>query len=378
MTKRDYYEILGVERNASPEEIKKAYRKVALKYHPDKNPDNKAAESKFKEAAEAYEVLSHAETRQQYDRFGHAGVRGPEGRGPEMNMEDIFMQFSDIFGSRSGSPFESFFRQGQQRAHKGTDLRIKLKLSLKEVADGIEKKIKIKRYTACDTCGGNGAKDGTAIATCDVCKGTGQTRKVTNTMLGQVMTAAPCSACHGEGKTISAPCTTCQGEGRLLKEEMLSLQIPAGVSNGMQLSMAGKGNVPTRGGVPGNLLILIEEKADDLLKREDNNVHYNLYISIIDAALGSEAEVPTIGGKVKIKIPAGTQSGKVLRLRGKGISDINSYGKGDQLIHVHVWTPQQLTKAEHEMLTSLKDAPNFAPNPSRTERSFFDRVRSLF
>lgn len=377
MTKRDYYEILSVGRNASTEEIKKAYRKVALKYHPDKNPDNKAAEEKFKEAAEAYEVLSHAEKKQQYDRFGHAGVRGPGGRGPEMNMEDIFAQFSDIFGG-GGGPFENFFQQGHQRARKGTDLRIKLKLSLKEVANGVDKKIKIKRYVACATCGGNGAKEGTAIATCGVCQGTGQISKVANTMLGRVMTTTPCNACYGEGKTISAPCTTCQGEGRLLKEEMLNLQIPAGVSNGMQLSMTGKGNVPARGGVPGNLLILIEEKVDDLLKREDNNVHYNLYISIIDAALGSEAEVPTIAGKVKVKIPGGTQSGKVLRLRGKGISDINSYGKGDQLIHVHVWTPQQLTKAEHEMLTSLKDAPNFSPNPSKTERSFFDRVRSLF
>ena len=376
MTKRDYYEILGVERNASPEEIKKAYRKVALQYHPDKNPDNKAAEEKFKEAAEAYEVLSHTEKKQQYDRFGHAGVRGPGGRGPEMNMEDIFTQFSDIFGS--SSPFESFFSQGQRRVRKGTDLRIKLKLSLKEVANGVNKKIKIKRYATCATCGGNGAKDGTAIATCSVCQGTGQMRKVANTMLGQVITSSPCNACYGEGKTISAPCTTCQGEGRLLQEEVLNLQIPAGVSDGMQLSMTSKGNVPVRGGVPGNLLILTEEKADDLLKREDNNVHYNLYISIIDAALGSEVEVPTIAGKAKVKIPAGTQSGKVLRLRGKGISDINSYGKGDQLIHVHVWTPQQLTKEEHEILASLKDASNFAPNPSSKERSFFDRVRSLF
>ena len=377
MTKRDYYEILGVEHNASPEEIKKAYRKVALKYHPDKNPNNKAAEEKFKEAAEAYEILSQAEKRQRYDRFGHAGVNGSGGRGAEVNMEDIFSQFGDIF-SGGDSPFESFFRQGQQGVRKGTDLRIKLKLSLKEVAQGIDKKIKIKRYVTCNTCGGNGAKEGTAIVTCNACQGTGQTRKIAHTMLGQVMTTAPCTACYGEGKRITAPCTACGREGRLLKEEVLSLRIPAGVSHGMQLSMSGKGNVPARGGVPGNLLVLIEEISDGLLKREENHVHYNLYISFIDATLGSEAEVSTIMGKVKVKVPAGTQSGKVLRLRGKGIKDINGYGKGDQLVHVHVWTPQQLTKEEHAKLLSLKEASNFAPNPSKKERNFFDRVRSLF
>lgn len=378
MAQRDYYDILGVARSASSEEIKKAYRKVAIKYHPDKNPDDKAAEEKFKEAAEAYEVLSNAEKKQQYDRFGHAGVNGPGGGGGAgMNMEDIFAQFSDIFGG--GSPFDSFFGQGRgQRVRKGTDLRIKLKLSLKEVAEGIEKKIKIKRYITCDSCGGNGAKDGTAIVTCSNCNGTGQTRKVANTMLGQMMTTVPCSVCQGEGKVISTPCPTCNGEGRELKEEQVTLRIPAGVSDGMQLSMTGKGNTPARGGVPGDLLILIEEKEDELLKREENHVHYNLYISFIDAALGTEAEVPTITGKAKVKIPAGTQGGKMLRLRGKGITDINGYGKGDQLIHVQVWTPQKLTSEEKETLNALKEAPNFAPNPSKKERSFFERVRSFF
>ena len=377
MTKRDYYEILGIGRSASPEEIKKAYRRVALKYHPDKNPGDKAAEEKFKEAAEAYEILSNAEKKQQYDRFGHAGVNGPEGGSAGMNMEDIFAQFSDVFGG--GSPFESFFGQGKgQRVRKGTDLRIKLKLALKEVAEGIEKKIKLKRYIACNSCGGNGAKDGTAIATCSTCNGTGQTRRVANTILGQVMTAVPCSVCQGEGKAISTPCSTCQGEGRQLKEEQLALRIPAGVSDGMQLSMTGKGHAPARGGVPGDLLILIEEKDDELLKREESNIHYNLYISFIDAALGTEVEVPTLAGKAKVKIPAGTQSSKILRLRGKGISNINGYGKGDQLIHVHVWTPQKLNQEEKEKLAALRDAPNFAPNPSKKEQSYFDRVRSFF
>lgn len=378
MAKRDYYEILGVARSASPEEIKKAYRKVAVKYHPDKNPDNKAAEEKFKEAAEAYEVLSSADKKQQYDRFGHAGVNGPGGGGGGgMNMDDIFSQFSDVFGG--GSPFEGFFGQERgQRVRRGTDLRIKLKLSLKEVAEGIEKKIKIKRHIACGSCGGNGAKDGTAIATCSNCNGTGQTRKVANTMLGRMMTAVPCDVCQGEGKAISTPCPTCNGEGRQLQEEQVTLRIPAGVSDGMQLSMTGKGNTPARGGVPGDLLIFIEEQEDELLKREENHVHYKLYISFIDAALGTEAEVPTITGKVKVKIPAGTQSGKMLQLRGKGITDINGYGKGDQFIHVHVWTPQKLTSEEKETLAALREAPNFAPNPSKKEQSFFERVRSFF
>ncbi|XWN34648.1 MAG: molecular chaperone DnaJ [Roseivirga sp.] len=377
MAKRDYYEILGVQRNASPEEIKKAYRKIALKYHPDKNPDNKAAEEKFKEAAEAYDVLSNAEKRQRYDRLGHAGVQGAGGRGREMNMEDIFSQFSDIFGN-GGGPFENFFRQGRQGTRKGTDLRIKLKLSLEEVANGVDKKIKVKRYAACKTCGGNGAKEGTAMAKCKACSGTGHVRQITNTMLGQVMTETPCGVCYGEGKVISAPCTTCQGEGRLLQDETLSLQIPAGVNSGMQLSMAGRGNLPPRGGIPGDLLISIEEIADEVLKREANNIHYQLHLSFVEAALGCEATVPTIGSKLKLKIPAGTQSGETLKLRGKGIKDVEGYGRGDQLVHVQIWTPQQLTKEEKEKLISLKEAPNFKPDPSKKERSFFEKVKSFF
>ncbi len=377
MAKRDYYQILDVKRNASPEEIKKAYRKVALQYHPDRNPGDKAAEEKFKEAAEAYEVLSDAQKRQQYNRFGHETMNGAGARGPQMSMEDIFAQFSDIFGG-SSSPFGNFFRQEGRVVNKGTDLHIKLKLALQEVANGAEKKIKIKRYVTCNSCGGNGAQNGTAIATCSLCKGTGQTHRIANTVLGRVMTSAPCNACHGEGKIISTLCAPCQGEGRVLQEEKLSLQIPAGVSDGMQLSMTGKGNVPRHGGLPGDLLITIEEKEDELFKREGNHIHYNLYISFIDAALGSEVEMPTIEGRVKVKIPAGTHSGKMLRLRGKGIGDIDGYGRGDQLIHVHVWTPQQLTKEEKEKLISLKDSPHFVPDPTKKERSLFDRVKSFF
>ena len=381
MAKRDYYEILGVARSASPEEIKKAYRKVAIKYHPDKNPGDKAAEEKFKEAAEAYEILSNAEKKQQYDRLGHAGMNGAGGGGSAgMNMEDIFAQFNDIFGTTGNSrAFEGFFRQGQgKRVRKGTDLRIKIKLSLKEVAEGVEKKIKIKRYVACGSCGGDGAKEGTTATTCSNCNGTGQTRKVANTMLGRMMTTVPCEVCQGEGTIISTPCPTCNGEGRENQEEQITIRIPAGISDGMQLSMAGKGNAPAKGGVPGDLFILIEEQEDELLKREENHVHYNLHISFIDAALGTAVEVPTITGKAKVKIPAGTQGGKVLRLRGKGITDVNGYGKGDQLIHVQVWTPQKLTSEEKETLTALREAPNFAPDPSKQEQSFFDRVRSFF
>lgn len=377
--KRDYYEILGVQRDATPEALKKAYRKIALKYHPDKNPGDKAAEEKFKEAAEAYEVLSDAEKKQRYDRFGHEGVHGPGGRGPQMDVNDIFAQFRDIFsgGSSSGS-FDSFFRQGGPGMRRGADMRIRLKLSLEEIANGVKKKIKLKRYTPCSACGGNGAKDGTAIALCSTCNGTGQVQRVARTMLGRVMTSMVCNTCQGEGQVISTPCAACQREGRVLKEETVSLDIPAGVGNDIQLSMAGKGHFPPRGGVPGDLLVVIEEKEDSLLKRDGNNLHYNLYINFVDAVLGSEAEVPTVGGKVKVKIPAGTQSGKALRLRGKGIQDINGYGRGDQLVHVHVWTPQQLTKQEKTQLLALQDSPNFAPTPTKKERSFFDKVKSFF
>ena len=376
--KRDYYEILGVKRNATPEALKKAYRKIALKYHPDKNPGDKAAEDKFKEAAEAYEVLSDAKKKQLYDRFGHEGVYGPGGRGPQMNVDDVFEQFKDIFSG--GGSFGDFFHQRGPGTRRGADMRIRLKLTLEEIANGVKKKIKLKRYLPCSTCGGNGAKNGTAITLCSTCNGTGQVQRVAKTMLGHVMTSMLCSDCQGEGQVISASCTDCQGEGRLLKEETLSIDIPAGVSNEIQLSMAGKGHFPGRGGTAGDLLVAIEEKEDSLLKREGNDIHYNLYIGFIDAVLGSEAEVPTVGGKVKVKvkIPAGTQSGKALRLRGKGIQDINGYGRGDQLVHVHVWTPEQLTKQEKDTLLSLRDSPNFAPNPSKKERSFFDKVRSFF
>lgn len=380
MAKRDYYEILGVSRDASTEEIKKAYRKTAIKFHPDKNPDNPEAEENFKEAAEAYEVLGDADKRQRYDRFGHDGVRGGAGGfgGGGMSMDDIFSQFGDIFGG-SGSPFESFFGGGRSsRQRRGSNLRIKLKLTLDEIAHGVEKKIKVKRYSTCDVCGGNGAENGTALRTCPTCDGNGQTRKVVNTMLGQMVSTNTCPNCGGEGKLVDERCGNCSGEGRILNEEVITVKIPEGVGEGMQLSMSGKGNVPKRGGVPGDLLIVIEEKEDEELKRDGTNIVYDLHVSFMDAALGTSLEVPTIDGKVKIKIDAGTQSGKILRLRGKGIQDINGYGKGDQLIHVNVWTPKNLSSEEKKVLESLRDSPNFQPQPGKGDKSFFERMKEFF
>jgi len=383
-SKRDYYEILGVSKSASEDEIKKAYRKMAVKYHPDKNPDNKEAEDKFKEAAEAYEVLSNSQKKAQYDRFGHAGMGGAAGGGfggGGMNMEDIFSQFGDIFGGGDESPFGSFFNQGRgggRRQRKGTDLRIKLKLNLEEIANGVEKKIKVKRHVACKTCAGNGSKNGTDLKTCGTCQGSGQVRQVQQTMLGQMVTSSTCPHCSGEGKTIGAKCGDCFGEGRVLEEEIIPIKIPAGVSNDMQLSMSGKGNVPPRGGVAGDLLIVIEEEAHELLHRDGNNVIYDLYVNFVDAALGTSVEVPTISGKAKITLDAGTQSGKILRLKGKGIKELNGYSIGDQLVHVNIWTPKQVSKEETELLEKLRSSPNFAPQPGKAEKGFFHKVRDMF
>ncbi len=370
MSKRDYYEVLGIDRNASQDEIKKSYRKIAIKYHPDKNPGDADAEEKFKEAAEAYEILSNSDKRAQYDRFGHSGMRGGGFGGGGMTMEDIFSQFGDIFG---GSAFESFFGGGTGRrsgmGRRGSNLRIKLKLTLEEIANGIEKKIKVKRLVLAD---------GVSFKNCSTCHGTGQVRKVVNTMLGQMVSSSTCYGCHGSGKIIDRKPAGVDNTGLVPKEEIISIKIPAGVADGMQLSMSGRGNMAPGGSHPGDLLIIIEEIEHEFLKRDGNNVIFDLHLNFIDAVLGTSLEVPTIDGKVKIKLDPGTQGGKILRLRGKGIKDIDGYGKGDELIYVNIYTPKNLTIDERNKLESLRSSPNFQPDPKSSEKGFFEKMKEFF
>jgi molecular chaperone DnaJ len=384
MAKRDYYEILGVTKSSSADEIKKSYRKIALQFHPDKNPGNKEAEEKFKEAAEAYDVLSNPDKRAQYDRFGHSGMGAGGGFGQGgpggMRMEDIFQNFGDIFGNDMfGNMFGGGGGGGRRQGTRGANLRIKLKMDFNEIANGANKKIKVKKHVGCQHCNGSGAKDKGSIQTCGTCNGSGQVRRVTNTFLGQMQTVTTCPTCNGEGSTITAKCSYCKGEGRLYGEETLNLDIPAGVQEGMQLSMHGRGNAGERGGPPGDLLILIEEEKHESLTRRELDVVYQLHISFPDAVLGMQAEVPTIDGKAKIKIPAGTQGGKIFRLKGKGFPAFQSYEKGDQLIEVNIWSPQHLTHEEKEIMEKLKHSHNFTPNPDakheKDDKSFFDKIK---
>lgn len=385
MSKRDYYEVLGVDRGTDSAAIKKAYRKLAIKYHPDKNPDDKVAEEKFKEAAEAYEVLSDDQKRARYDQFGHAGMNGGAGgfQGGGMNMEDIFSQFGDIFGGGGGG-FESFFggaSGGRRRRGTGTpgsSIRIKMKLTLEEILNGVEKTIKVKKYSSCNTCGGNGAKNGSSMSTCGVCNGSGQVRRVQNTILGQMATTATCHNCNGTGQIITEKCDSCHGSGRQHGEENITVKIPAGVMDGMQLSMTGKGNAGEKGGPAGDLLIVIEEIEHESLVRDGNNVIYDLYMNVADLALGASVEVPTIGGKAKINIPSGTQGGKIFRLKGKGLPSVETYGKGDQLVHVNVWVPKALSKDEKKLMEKLKDSSNFQPDPIVNEKGFFEKMKEMF
>jgi molecular chaperone DnaJ len=386
--KKDFYEILGVQKSASQDEIKKSYRKVAMQYHPDRNPGDKTSEEKFKEAAEAYEILSDPDKRAQYDRFGHQAFSQGRGGGggfssSGMNMDDIFSQFGDIFGD--DNPLGSFFGGGRRssgggrsRGVRGSNLRIKIKLNYEEMAKGATKTVKVKKYIQCTTCSGSGAKDKNSMQSCGTCGGSGQVRRVQNTFLGQMQTVTTCPTCNGEGSTITNKCTACKGEGRVYGEETVTIEIPAGVQEGMQLSLNGKGNAGERGGSNGDLIVLIEEEAHAQLHRDGLNVAFDLHLSFPEAVFGTNVEVPTIDGKAKIKIPPGTQSGKIFRLKGKGFPSVNSYEKGDQLIHVNVWTPQHVSHEEKQMLEKMQESHNFQPKPEKGDKSFFDKVREMF
>lgn len=386
MAKRDYYEVLGVQKGASADDIKKAYRKKALEYHPDRNPGDKSAEEKFKEAAEAYDVLSDADKRARYDRYGHAGVdtSGPGGAGgfQGMDMDDILRRFGfdtdDIFSEFFGGGRRRGGGAGRPRGERGTNLRIKVKMTLEEIASGVNKKIKVRKQVPCNTCGGSGARDSSSVETCATCRGSGMVNRVTQTPFGMMQTAVQCPTCNGAGQTIKSPCNVCKGDGRVFGEETIDVDIPAGVHEGIQLSMSGKGNAGAKGGAPGDLVITIEEVPHDEFSREGNNIHYELFLNIADAALGTKIEIPTLDGKARITVPAGTQSGKVFRLKDKGLPALQSYQRGDQLIHVNVWTPKKLTDEERRTLEKLRDMPNFKPAPGKEDKSFFERVKDVF
>ena len=388
MSKRDYYEVLGVSKGASAEEIKKAYRKMALKYHPDKNPGNKEAEENFKEAAEAYDVLSNPDKKARYDQFGHAGMNGASSGGyggGGFSMDDIFSQFGDIFGGHFGGFGGGFGgggfgggSRGGRRVNRGSDIRIRVKLDLKEIAHGAEKKIKINKQVPCAECGGKGAKSEADIKTCATCNGSGQVTRVTQTILGRMQTASVCPTCGGEGKTIAKACGKCGGDGLVKESEEITFKIPAGVAQGMQLTVQGKGNAAKRGGINGDLLVVIEEEEHQDFQRDGNDIIYTLFVSLTDAILGGEAEIPHFDGKLRIKVDAGTQSGKILRLRSKGLPDVNGYGHGDLLVYIQIWTPKKLDKQEREMLEKFRNSENFKPNPSKDERNFFDRMKKIF
>ena len=369
--KQDYYEILGIDKGASAAEIKKAYRKKAIEFHPDRNPGDTAAEENFKKAAEAYEVLSDPDKRARYDRFGHQAFEGGGGFGSGgMNMEDIFSQFGDIFGSAFGGGFSGFsgFGGGQRRV-KGSNLRIRVTLSLEEVATGVEKKVKVRRKVQAP---------GVTYKTCATCGGSGQVTRVTNTILGRMQTASACTACAGSGQVIDQKPGDADAHGLHQKEETVSIKIPAGVESGMQLKVAGKGNEAPGNGIPGDLLVAIETEEHPTLKREGDNLHYDLYISIPDAVLGTSKEVDTVSGKVRIKLEPGIQSGKILRLRGKGINSLQGYGAGDLLVHVNVWTPKELTKEQREFFERMQEHENFSPKPEKSDKSFFEKVKDMF
>lgn len=366
--KRDYYEVLGVAKNADDGEIKKAYRKLALKYHPDKNPDDKTAENKFKEAAEAYEVLSNSEKRAKYDRFGHAGLGGAGGFGGGMDMNDIFSNFGDIFGSGFGGSFGGS-RNGGSRVVKGSNLRVKMKLTLEEIAEGVKKKIKVNKLVNAD---------GVTFKNCSTCNGTGRITRVAQTFLGAMQTQSTCPTCSGAGKMIDKKPSDADQNGLVRKEEVIEIEIPAGVEEGMQLSVSGKGNAGPFNGISGDLIVVIEEVQHEFLRRDGEHVHFDAYVNFVDAVLGESIEIPTISGKAKIKIEPGTQSGKMLRLKGKGLPVLQRHQTGDMFVHINVWTPKKVSKEEKEVLEKLRSSENFTPNPDGAEKGFFQRVKDMF
>ncbi len=389
MAKRDYYEVLGVDKSASADEIKKAYRKLAIQYHPDKNPGNKEAEEKFKEAAEAYSVLSDADKKARYDQFGHAGVEGagPDFSGGFGNLNDIL---NDLFGGAFGGGFGGFGgfgggfggargSQRQQKVYRGRDIRVRVKLTLEEIAKGVEKEISIEKSVPCTECGGKGAKNSSDIKTCSACNGTGQVQRVTNSIFGQTVTYSTCQQCGGEGKVVTNPCRSCGGTGLVRKRETIKVKIPAGVEAGMQLTIQGEGHAAKNNGINGDLLVVIEEQEHQDLKREGNNLYYTKVISLPDAILGAEVEVPCLDGPYKIKVDAGTQSGTVVRLRNKGLPTVNGYGgTGDMYVKFAVWIPKKLDREDKAVIESLRGKESFKPNPSKEDKSFFDKIKDLF
>ena len=385
--KRDYYEVLGVSKNATPEELKKAYRKLALQYHPDRNPGDKEAEEKFKEAAEAYEVLSNPEKRQRYDQFGFAGMSGAGGYGGQgMSMDDIFSHFGDIFadfglgnifGGGFGSSGFGGSRSGSAVRERGGNIRVKVKMNLQEIEKGAKKKIKVSKYVTCDHCHGSGSADG-KTDTCPTCKGRGQVLRTVNSLFGQMQTASTCPTCGGTGNVIKNKCTHCHGDGIVKGEEVIEIDIPAGVGEGMQLTLRGKGGAGPHNGINGDLYVLIEEEPHPEFERDGSNLIYSLFITVPEAILGTDAEVPTVSGKVRVKIAPGTQSGKALRLRGKGLPNVNGYGNGDLLVYVNVWIPKKVSKDDEKLLQELSKSESFKPSPNDDDRSFFKKIRDYF
>ena len=384
--KRDYYEVLGVQKNANADEIKKAYRKAAIQYHPDKNPGDKQAEEKFKEAAEAYDVLSNPDKRARYDQFGHAGMSGAAGggggfggfSGGGFSMEDIFSQFGDIFGGHFGGGFRSSGGGGSRGAKRGSDIRVRVKLTLAEIANGVTKKLKINKTVACDKCGGTGAKDADSYSTCSTCNGTGHVTRVENTFFGRMQTQSVCPTCGGTGKVITSPCDKCKGEGTVRGSEVVEIKIPAGVGEGMMLTVTGKGNAARHGGVNGDLQVLIEEEPHPELMRDGNDLIHNLNITVTLALLGGTVEVPTVDGRAKIKIAPGTHAGKVLRLGGKGLPDVNGYGRGDELVVVDITIPSKLNAEEKRLVEELSRQPGFQKADSVKNQNIFERMKSFF